>query len=614
MTTAVSGGLEALDWAVIIIYFVVVLIVGMYFVRRASKSVDDFFLAGRSLPWWLAGTSMVATMFAADTPLFHSGNVRRFGMDAGWMFFSPGFGVLLASVLFARLWRRTRVVTEIELLEMRYTGEAASIFRGFNALYGGVFQAALTIGWVTLAMGVIVKSLLGIDPKVGIWISLGITVIYSAGSGLWGVVATDFIQYVIATFGTIYLAVAAVIRCGGLRAMNEQIHAVTSWTGSPMRVLPEPSAWNPAYSWWLIIGWIFVFSIQVSTSGGFMGQRIYASKDEANASHSVLWFGFCYYVLNGWPWILTGVASILILGPTNQAAGMADYQETYPQMILRLAPVGMRGVMAAALIAAFMSTISTLLNWGSSYMVNDFYRRFLVKDADKRHYVWVSRIASVALALFGGWFALQFETITGMLLSVSKYLTGGAIVLLLRWLWHRTNIWSEISAMVGSIVVALFVDKVLTRQFHIWESDDPFQYYGQQLIAILVVSTIIWIVVTLLTRPVDDETLKTFYRRVIPPGPGWKRIRRLCAEECADGVREPAADSLGRIGATWLVGTVALFALLIAVGCAIACQWLPAGILIVAFLLSAYGYFKLFNTLTHLERDVLQPSAPESGE
>lgn len=598
--SAVSYELETLDWTCIILYFVVVLAVGMYFIRRAGKSMDDFFLAGRSLPWWLAGTSMVATMFAADTPLFHTGNVRRFGLDAGWLFFLPGFGVILASVLFARLWRRTRVLTEIELFELRYSGRAASFFRGFSALYGAFFTAAITLGWVTLAMGVIVESLLGIDRSIGIWAMLGVVLVYSVGSGIWGVVATDFIQYIVATFGSMYLAVVAVVRCGGFRAMNDQIHAIQNWSGSAMRVFPDPSAWNPLYTWWLIIGWLIVFGVRAAVTGEYLGQRIYASRNEKHASYSVLWFGFCYYVLNGWPWIITGLASIVVLGSTNEIAGISDWQATYPQMILRLMPAGMRGIMAAAMIAAFMSTVSTLLNWGSSYAVNDFYRRFFVRRGTDRHYVWVSRLFSVGLALFGGWFALQFENITSMLLKVSLYLTGGVFVWIFRWMWSRTNIWSEISALLGSVFMAVFVDLFLGKKLGIWQSEDSFLYYGQRLLTILLGTTIIWLVVTLLTRPVSDERLVAFYRKVAVPGPGWSRIRALCRGECRP------ADSLLLVAATWLAGIGMLFGVLFAIGFGITCNGKMSLAMLVISLVSAVIYFKLFGKLTYFEETSIQ--------
>lgn len=595
MSDLAFGNLHLLDWVVVAIYFIVCIFVGLMFVKKGSGSTDDYFLAGRKLPWWIAGTSIVATMFAADTPLFHTGNVRRFGLDAGWLFFIPGFGVIMASVLFARLWRRARVVTEIQLFEMRYTGQAARIFRGFNAVYGGVFKAAVTLGWVTLAMGVVLDSLMGVDKFWGTLIFMAVVLIYSVSAGLWGVVATDFVQYIVATFGTIYLAIAAVSACGGLQAMNDKIALLGDWTGNSMRVFPEPSSWNPAYSWFLIIGWMLIFSIELSTSGGFMGQRIYASKDEKNASHSILWFGFCYYVLNGWPWIVTGLASIVVLGSTNELAGIKDFQDTYPAMIVKLMPVGMLGLMAAAMIAAFMSTVSSILNWGASLMVNDFYRRFLMKDKSNSHYVWASRAFSLGLAIFGIWFAFQFDTITQILLRMPLYLIGGVLVYVCRWLWSRTNIWSEISAMVGSIVVALFIDFVLIKRMHIWEAEDGFVYFGHKMIAVLIGTTIIWLVTTLLTKPVDDETLKKFYKHTILPGPGWSRIRALCGDDC------PQPDSLGRILLTWLCGVCGMFGLLFAIGYVIACRWLPAGCLLMFSVLSTVGYFKLYNTLTHYD-------------
>ena len=589
-----------LDWSVILVYFIACLAIGFYFMKRASGSTEDYFLAGRSLSWWLAGTSLVATMFAADTPLFHTANVRRFGMDAGWLFFLPGFGVVLASVLFARLWRRALVMTEIELLEIRYSGKAASVFRGVNALYGGIFQAALTMGWVTLAMGVFVDKLLGIDKVLGTWMFLGIVLIYSFASGMWGVVWTSFLQYFIATFGTIYVAVVAVIKCGGLQAMNDKVNQLTEWPGAAMRVLPDPQAWNPSYTWWLIIGWLFVNSINVATSGSFLGQKIYACKDEKHASHGVLFFGFCYYILNGWPWIITGIASLVLLGATDQIAGLSDPQETYPAMIQKILPAGMRGVMAAAMISAFMSTISTLMNWGASYMVNDFYSRFIVKNAGRRHYVWISRIFSIALLVFGGWFAFQFTDITQMLLSVSLYLTGLSLVWIFRWLWWRTNIWSEISAMIGSILVAFFVDKVLGDCWGIWQSNDAFEYYGQRLITILIGTTVIWLIVTLLTKPVDDERLKKFYKRIAVPGIGWKRIRLLCNDDC------PKTDTTLSIVSTWLFGVIGLFSLLFALGYGVACRWLPMAAGLIISIVGTIGYFKLYNNLTHFEDEELE--------
>ena len=607
MPDIMFGNLHLIDWVVVGIYFVVCIVVGLLFVKKASGSTDDYFLAGRKLPWWIAGTSIVATMFAADTPLFHTGNVRQFGLDAGWLFFIPGFGVVMAAVLFARLWRRARVTTEVELLEMRYSGKAATVFRGFNAVYGGVFKAAVTLGWVTLAMGVILESLFGIDRYIGTMAFMGIVLIYSISSGLWGVVATDFIQYIVATFGTIYLAFAAVKECGGLVAMRDQLMAVPDWSGSAMRVIPDPSAWNPNFSWMLIFGWLLIYSIELSTSGGFMGQRIYASKDEKNASHSLLWFGFCYYVLNGWPWIVTGLASIIILGATNEAAGLANYDGTYPAMIVKLMPVGMLGIMGAAMIAAFMSTISTILNWGSSLMVNDFYRRFVVTGKSKHHYVWASRAFSLGLAVFGVWFAFQFDSITQILLRMPLYLIGGVLVFVFRWLWSRTNIWSEIAAMVGSIVVALFIDFILVPKLHIWEPNEAipdhnwFVYFGHKMVLVLVATTVIWVITTLLTKPVDDETLKKFYKHTIPPGPGWKRIRTLCEEESGTPVPSP----LSKILLAWLAGIVGLFVLLFAIGYMVACQWVMSGVLLVVSAVGFIAYFKLYASLTHY--DDLEP-------
>jgi len=377
--------------------------------------------------------------------------------------------------------------------------------------------------------------------------------------------------------------------------MNDKLRSVSDWSGSAMRVFPDPSAWDPRYSWYIVIAWLFVFGIEICTTGGFIGQRIYAAKDEKNASHSMLWFGFCYYVVNGWPWIVTGLASVVVLGSTNEIAGIADFQDTYPAMIVKLMPVGMLGLMAAAMIAAFMSTVSTILNWGSSLMVNDFYRRFLVKGASKRHYVWASRACSLGLAVVVVWFAFQFETITEILLRLQMYLIGGVLVYVFRWLWWRTNIWSEISAMAGSVSIALLIDFVLIKKFHIWEAEDSFVYVGHKLIAVLIGTTVIWLITTLLTKPVDDKTLMKFYKHTIPPGPGWARIRKLCGDDI------PKPSSLGRIVLTWLAGIFGLYGLLSAIGYLVVCRWGMACVLFVVSGLTTIAYFKLYNTLTHYD-------------
>jgi solute:Na+ symporter, SSS family len=462
------------------------------------------------------------------------------------------------------------------------------------------------MGWVTLAMGVVVEQFLGMNRETGTWLFLGIVLAYSVGSGMWGVVMTDLIQYVVATAGSLFLAWKAIDYCGGLNAMNAALANQTEWSGATdgvLRVVPDPSALDPSYSWWLVIGFILVWGADIANAGGFIGQRIFASKNEKHASHAVLWFGFCYYLHNGWPWIVVGAASIHVLGATNAAAGLADYQETFPAMIMKLMPAGFRELMMASLIAAFMSTIDTLLNWGSSLLVNDFYRRFVVTRSSRRHYVMVSRAFMLGLALFGGWFAMQFKSITEMLMSVNMYLVGGFFAYMLRWLWSRANIWSEIATMVGSILVALMVQKVLPVYFGIWDSEDPFKYYGHQMTAILAGTTLIWAVVTLLTKHTDEKQLIAFYKQVVPPGPGWTRIRRLCGQDA------PRVDSFGKILATWAMGVTSLIGLLAAIGYGLTCRWLTALVMSTIALTAAFTYFRLFNQL-HFPQEAVERTTP----
>src|SRR5262245_36587953 len=471
MATQVTTGMGVLDWFVVLAYLAAAVSAGLWFSRHSNKGVEDFFLAGRRLPWWLAGASMVASMFASDTPLFHSGNVRDMGLSAAWLFFFPVFGALLAGAYFARLVRRTGVVTDAEFVEMRYSGQAPAPFRGFLAFYNGVYVATLTMGWVTLGMTETIAQILNL-PKLPVVVSLmAVVLIYAMVSGLWGVVMADLFQYVVASVGSIYLAIVSVQACGGLIGLREKLAALPSYVGHDLHFLPNldegvGSTGMVALSLPLILAWIFVNGADQASSSQHRGQRILACRNENDASLTYVMYSFCYYFVNGLSWVVVGLASVILLGATNEAAGLANSQRAFPAMIKHLMPAGMLGLMVASVFAAFMSTTSVLLNWGSSYMINDLYRRFMVRNAPQGHYLFASRVACFFLGLGAIGFAMVFSSLGEFFSMVPQLLTGAVLVMLARYLWWRTNIWSEVSAMVISPFVGLYVEFVLGARSH----------------------------------------------------------------------------------------------------------------------------------------------------
>lgn len=540
------GAMPLLDWLVVLAYLVITIWVGLAFARRAGKGVEDFFLAGRSLPWWLAGASMVATMFASDTPLFHSGNVRDMGLSASWLFFFPCFGTLLAAAYFARLVRRTRVVTDAEFVELRYSGSAPAFFRGFLALYYGVYVAGLTMGWVTLGMTETAAQILSLPKLPVIIVLMAIVLVYSMVSGLWGVVMADLFQYIVATAGSLYLAVASVHACGGLASLRDRIAALPDYAGRDLHFLPNlgeglGSASMVVMTLPLVLAWILIHGANYASATQHQGQRILACRHEKDASLTYVMYCFCYFVINGLSWVVVGLASVVILGATNEQAGLENSQRAFPAMVKQLMPTGLLGLMVASIFAAFMSTASVVLNWGSSYLINDLYRRFLVRKATPGHYVAASRIASLFLGIWAAYFATVFQSLGEFFSMVPQLLTGAVLVLLARFLWWRTNIWSEVSAMVISPFVGLYVELVLGARGH-WESlswlpgygmwdaakanGNDWHFWGQRLFAAVGATTVLWVVVTFLTRPTSMEKLKAFYALVRPSGPGWGPVRR----------------------------------------------------------------------------------------
>jgi len=546
------------DWFVIAAYFLLNLGIGVYYARRARGSTSEFFLSGREVPWWLAGTSMVATTFAADTPLVVTGMVARNGIAGNWLWWNMAASGMLTVFVYARLWRRAGVMTDVEFAELRYSGGAAAFLRGFRALYLGIPINCIIIGWVNLAMMKILQVTLGLDQSGALWALLAIlvfTAFYTTIAGLWGVLVTDLVQFVLKMGMVIALAYFAVRAVGGLDALETQIRALDQAEGAGSRLAFFPSrdsAWMPAITFFVYLGvnwWASWYPAAEPGGGGYVAQRIFSARDERHGLFATLWFNIANYAVRPWPWILTALAS-LVLYPS-----LADKESGYVRTLMDpvVFPPALRGIMLAAFAAAYMSTIGTQLNWGASYVVNDFYRRFIRPARSEGEYVGASQVVTVGLMLISIYVTLHLASIeqAWKLLIVTGAGTG--TVLLLRWFWWRINAWSEVAAMVAAAVVSLYLQLALG-----WDSDKPREFAYIMLITVGV-TTVVWLAVTLMTPPESEETLRRFYERVRPCGPGWTSIARL------NGGRTPPG-SLTRDLANAFLGCVLVYAALFGVG------------------------------------------------
>ncbi|TLY56565.1 MAG: Na+:solute symporter, partial [Gemmatimonadetes bacterium] len=549
------------DWLVVALYFLFNIGVGLYYKRRASRDTAEFFLSGRNVPWWLAGTSMVATTFAADTPLAVTGFVAKNGIAGNWLWWNMLASGMLTVFFYARLWRRSGVMTDIEFAEIRYAGPPAAFLRGFRALYLGLLINCIILGWVNLAMAKILELVFGISKGEALWIVVGLILLTSAIStlsGLWGVLVTDLFQFVIKMGMVIVLAVVAVEAVGGIDAMRVKLAAVdqlrgatTGGRGSVLSFVPDVgSAWMPMITFFVYIAvnwWATWYPGAEPGGGGYVAQRMLSAKDEKHSLLATLWFNIAHYAIRPWPWILVALAS-LILYP-----GLADPETGYVRVMVDHLPSSLRGLMVAAFAAAFMSTIATHLNWGASYLVNDFYRRFVRRGDSESHYVLMSRLATLVLTVISAAVAFRIESIGGAwkLLIVTGAGTGG--VLLLRWYWWRINAWSEVSAMIAAFVVSLLLQTAGGL-----DSDQP-RDFAYIVLTTVAVTTAVWLAVTYLTRPESEATLEAFYRRTRPSRTGWGPVAARAAD-----VR-PSADGLANL-LDWFAGCVLVYGALFGVG------------------------------------------------
>jgi len=613
-----------LDWTIVIIFFIIVLSLGWIASRTAGKSSMDFFLGGRGMPWWLLGISMVACTFSADTPNLVTGMVRENGVAKNWAWWAFLITGMVTVFIYAKLWRRLNVITDLGFYEKRYSGKAASFLRGFRSIYLGFFFNILIMGTVTLAAIKIGAVMLGLKPWITVVGASVVVVLYSSLGGLKGVIWADFFQYGIAMFGAVLAAVVAVNQpeVGGLTnmlshpALQEKLSFVPNFS--------DPSVYIPlliipiAVQWWAV--W---YPGAEPGGGGYIAQRMLAAKDEKNAIGATLLFNFAHYALRPWPWIIVALASIIIY--PDLASIKADFPEiadqylkddvAYPVMLSKLTP-GWLGLVVASIIAAYMSTIGTHLNWGSSYIVNDFYKRFVKPGAPEKELVLMGRISTVLLMVLAGLVALVFledatQAFNILLLSGA----GSGLIYLLRWFWWRINAWTEIFAMVAATTLAVFLVFVV-NDLHLAETFEniyplPADYHEMgekalsgtvfpiKLLIALIGTTISWILGMILTKPETTETLRRFYRLTRPGGPGWKKV---VEEARQDGDPVDEQDK----GLAWempvqilmvFVGIISIYSSLFSIGSFVYLKPGQGAILAIIAVAGIVFLFKSFNKL-----------------
>jgi solute:Na+ symporter, SSS family len=581
--------LTTLDWATVAAYFLANVLIGLYYRKRATGSTEEFFVSGRNVSWWLAGTSMVATTFAADTPLTVTGLVAKNGIAGNWLWWTYLMSGMLTVFFFARLWRRAGVLTDVEFAEIRYSGRPAAFLRGFRSLYLGLPVNCIIMGWVNLAM---VKILMIVFPSIdktqALLIAFGmmlVTSMVSTLSGLWGVLVMDLFQFALKMGMVIVLAVFAVKAVGGMDVLMAKLHELDAakaaqsggGQGSILSFTPDVgSPWMPLMAFFVLIAvnwWATWYPGAEPGGGGYIAQRIFCAKDEKHSLLATLWFNVAHYAVRPWPWILTALCS-LVLYPT-----LADKESGFVKAVVDPAvlPPALRGLMIAAFAAAYMSTIGTQLNWGASYLVNDFYKRFLKKDAPDRHYVRVAQVVTVLIMLASCVVTYYQESIAGAWTLLIALGAGTGSVFILRWFWWRINAWSEVAAMAASFVASLGLHFGLGRSM-----DDPWLV----LITVLT-STVVWLAATFLTAPERREVLLAFYRRVRPNAALWGPIAR----EATDVV--PRRDGLWN-ALDWAAGCLLVYMSLFGVGKIIFGQTAAGlALLAVALLAGAVLYWDL---------------------
>ncbi len=589
--------MHPIDWTIVIGYVVIALGVGLMMMKKASQNLGEFYLAGRSLPWWVAGTSLVATSFSADTPLFVAGLVRTEGVFGNWFWWSTAMAALATVFFFARLWRRLDILTDIEFLVVRYDqSPARAVLRIFRAMFDGILVNCIIMASVTLAASKLIQTMLGlsgdalftipfvcdITSTTLVMLSLGlIALIYTTLSGLYGVVYTDLVQFTLAIIGAFALAIAAYLAAAQNGPVMQQITALENYHAEQTAMFPPMQGNGLA---------LFTFIVYVGFSwwggapgNGFAIQRLLATRSERDSMLAFLWYSVCHFVVRPWPWIIVGLISMLYF------PGLDDAENAYPLMIERFLPIGLKGIMVASLLAAFMSTLDTHLNWGSSYLINDVYKPYIKPRDDDRHYVLAARWSMVLLTVA----MLIVTTQINGILDAYKYLgviTGGAgTVMVARWYWWRVNVYSEISAMAASLILGNIVayylpDKTL--------ADGTFAtYFGHRFLINMFGCLVVWITVTLFIPAKPTAQAIAFFKKTGVGGPGWKRV----ADDTHTTI-PPMNFGFHVLG--WITGCVFILCLLLGVGEVIFVRFIPAalylGASVIAGALLITKFSKLF--------------------
>ncbi len=617
------GELNWLDILVIISFFLIIFGIAAYYSKQAGKDTGEFFLSGRNMPWYIAGTAMVATTFAADTPLAVTELIARNGIAGNWLWLNLAIGGMLTVFFFAKLWRRANILTDVEFVELRYSGKSAAVLRGFRAIYLGLFMNAIVMGWVNKAMEKIFSVVIPtFDPFTLVVITALLVAVYSSASGLLGTARTDSFQFVFAMIGCIVLAIIIVQQpeIGSLAALKSKLPESTiaffpsvgdvgvDQTVSGVFALSVGAfVAHVGLQWWS--SW---YPGADPGGGGYIAQRMMSAKDEKHSILATLWFTIAHYAIRPWPWIVVALAALILLPHStvedlkienlqyynsaeklHSKSVMSDedlahvktdefktyydkYENTvdpgimYPKLMLKYLPAGLLGMLIAVFLAAYMSTIASQLNWGTSYLVNDFYRRFVKKNGDEKHYIIISRVGIIVVTIFSLFVTRYFlTTISGAWEFIINASAGMGAVLILRWYWWRINAWSEISAMIAPLAIY------------------PIAKYGfglespMTLYPIVFGTTIIWLATTYLTKPVQESKLIDFYKRTYPGGIGWKRISNKVGEIKSE-------MNFGKAFINWFLGVILVYSFLFGLGSLIFGNYLNLFIYLFAFSISAF--------------------------
>jgi SSS family solute:Na+ symporter len=566
--------------------------------------MEEYFVAGRSLPWWIAGVSLAATWFASDAPLAAASLVRQKGIFGNWLWWYEAGGLMMLVFFYAKLWRRANIITDAEFMEMRYSGKAGTALRGISAIYHGVLRNCVVMGWVMLAMIKFAQVLLGWDMSTTLFICGIVAVIYTFASGLWGVVMTDMFQFITGLAGSTILAGIVLYNLGGPSGMVEAISNLKDAPPGALDMIPNTEH-SSALEFASYMCLIFVLWMR-SGHDGYSGQRIFATKNDKHAMLTALLWGILAVAVMTWPWIIVGLGSLVIF-PISEAseALAADPELAYPMMLAELMPIGLKGMLVASFLAAFMSTMDTHLCWGGSYLVNDIYKRFIKKDATEKHYVLASRLSILVLVGFAILTAMNMTSIEKAWIYLIDLTAGLAGVWLLRWYWWRVNGWSEISAIGASLIFAN--GGLIAAGFHnLGMSDslyEPIRYFYAEdfgfvrAVCILVATTIVWVTVAILTKPDNEATLNTFYRKVRPGG-WWGDI----AKQNPD-IQPDESGSKRWFG--WFLGVLFIYSGLLGIGNILTAKtgW-GIALLMIAFA-SGYGLFK---TVDFGEKESVAPN------